>query len=283
MLWLHYLPGTWLILARIGGAWRSGTGSTQAEFSAVADLPSLADSKEDFRDGLIRSLVQETGLPVACVEYRWAPADPHPAQAIDTVAALSLLTGPLLALEAGTPRWNRQSIYLIGHSAGAFIAASIVLKPSSLPPSFPVPDLVRRSIRGVIYVDGIYDLPNLLDEYPTYSYFVDDAFGTSSQYLADESPARWTLHPPSTSPSLRFLVLHSKDDDLLSLRQPKLFNSRLATLLGNSAEDSSEGGRGAAGSFEVDYKALRGKHEELLKLPQLPLAAAKWIRRVELE
>ena len=138
-------------------------------------------------------------------------------------------------------------------------------------------------MRGVVYVDGIYDLQDLLEEYPIYSYFIDDAFGKSSQYLADESPAHWTLYPLSTSPFLRFLILHSQDDELISLLQPKLFASRLAALFGSSADDSSEGGRGAAGSFEVDYETLRGKHEELLKLPQLPLLTVKWIQRVELE
>jgi acetyl esterase/lipase len=230
------------------------------------------------------ALVQSSGLPVACLEYRLAPNDRHPAQAIDIVSGLSLLTGTLLPLEDGEARWNHRRIYLVGHSAGAFIAATLVLQSPSRPPSFSVPSSVRDSLQGVVCVDGIYDLPELLTEYPSYYSFVSDAFGRAPSFLADESPARWHIVKYPSQQPLRFLILHSKEDELLSLQQPKLFIRHLETIFIASQqeeEDRSESERAAWGSVEVDYDSLKGGHAELLLRKELSAVVASWVRRVE--
>ncbi|GAA5877411.1 hypothetical protein JCM1840_006092 [Sporobolomyces johnsonii] len=251
LVWIH------------GGAWRS-------------------ESKEDFTDTLVPSLVRHTHLPVAVLEYRLAPADPHPAQILDVLAGLSLLSSPeLLTLENGSARWSRQSLVLAGHSAGAFMAAELVLRPPpSASPSFAVPRAVRQSISSVICVDGIYDLPELLDEYPSYHYFVDDAFGTDAKILAAESPARWDLYDDDAARKVRFLVLHSKEDELLSLRQPQVFVRRLKELLGGTeaGEGANEAEKGLPATVEVDFDSLEGTHEGLLKRDELPRAIARWMR-----
>lgn len=220
------------------------------------------------------SLVRSTSLPLACLEYRLAPTSPHPAQALDSLSGLSLLASPsLLPPENDSPRWDRNSIYLIGHSAGAFIALSLVLQPpkgSKLDGA--VEKEARRAVKGVICVDGIYDLPSLLEEYPTYDYFVNDAFGLEPSYLAHESPARWGLIEEEGERELKVLVLHSKEDELLSLRQPDEFVQRFKATL-----EEREG----RGSVEVDYEALKDGHAQLLNMEELPLAVGEWVRRVE--
>lgn len=241
----------------------------------LADLsPLLPESKEDFTNTFMFSLVRSTSLPVACLEYRLAPTFPHPAQALDSLSGLSLLSSPsLLPIENGSPRWDRSNIYLIGHSAGAFIALSLVLQPpkgSKLDGA--VKKEVRRAVKGVVCVDGIYDLPSLLEEYPTYDSFVNDAFGLEPSYLAEESPARWDLVDEEGERELKVLVLHSREDDLLSLSQPDVFVERFKSKLE---------GREGRGSVEVDYESLKDGHAEMLSREELPLAAAKWVRKVE--
>lgn len=219
------------------------------------------------------SLVRSTSLPVACLEYRLAPTDPHPAQALDSLSGLSLLASPaLLPLENNSPRWDRNSIYFIGHSAGAFIALSLVLQPpkgSKLEGA--VEKDVRSAVKGVICVDGIYDLPTLLEEYPSYDSFVNDAFGLELSYLAQVSPARWDLVEEEER-ELKILILHSKEDELLSLKQPDEFVRRFKARL----EDKQ--GRG---SVEVDYESLKDSHAQLLNREELPLAVGQWVRKVE--
>jgi acetyl esterase/lipase len=215
---------------------------------------------------MITNLLLQSGLPVACLEYRLAPDDPHPSQALDVLSGLSLLTGPLLPLEHSTPRWDRSKLYLIGHSVGAFIATSIILNSPFPNPSFIVPPTLRSCIKGVVCVDGIYDLPELLDEYPSYDFFVNLAFGKDPLVFIHESPARWDL--PVESGDVRWLVLHSREDELLSLRQPEVFVKRMKEV-------------GGEGRLEVDYESVKGEHEAVWKEEILPRVIVEWVRKLE--
>ncbi|GJN88223.1 hypothetical protein Rhopal_001188-T1 [Rhodotorula paludigena] len=241
------------------------------------------------------SLVRNTGLPCACLEYRLAPADPHPAQILDVVSGLELLTGPLLPLEAGEAKWDRTHLIVAGHSAGAFMAATLVLRPLPTHPAssarsspFSVPDIVRQAVRGIICIDGIYDLPALLDEYPSYASFVSEAFGTDLSVLAAESPARWDRYNDDAGRDVRILVLHSKGDELLSLRQPRVFLRRVKQLFhaGGEAgvkdkadEATSEADeRDLPANVEVDFGSLRGGHYEVVKGDELAQVIALRLR-----
>lgn len=233
------------------------------------------------------ALVRHTNLPAACLEYRLAPADPHPAQIKDVVAGLSLLTGPLLSLEQGAAKWHRERLWVVGHSAGAFMAASLVLRPppSPTPPSYSVPPAVRHAVRGIICVDGIYDLPALLAEYPSYDSFVHEAFGSDPRVLAHESPARWSLYDKGDGDDgrrrdLRVVVLHSRNDELLSLRQPRLFLRRMKQLFGGGDDAADladedvgdEAERDLPANVACDFAALKGGHYEVVKGEELARA-----------
>lgn len=241
------------------------------------------DFKDDLTPTLIPQLIEATGLPIANLEYRIAPADPYPAPVLDIVAALTLLTSDnLLDVEGHVQRWNRRKIYLVGHSAGAFMALAVVLESPHVSSRLSVPAAVRESIRHIACVDGIYDLPDLLDEYPSYlGAFVAEVFGDDTHVYACVSPANWSL-PPS-SPTLSFLVLHSREDELLSLRQPRYVVPRIEALLGieTGALAGCENGNivavGAHGRCEVDFDSIKGKHEELPHTAFLPLRLARWI------
>ncbi|GAA5836410.1 hypothetical protein JCM11251_007073 [Rhodosporidiobolus azoricus] len=256
-----------------GGAWRS-------------------ESKDDFTHTLVPNLLKHVELPLAVLEYRLAPTSPHPAQINDVVSGLELLTNPaLLPCEGGQARWNRRDLIVAGHSAGAFMAASLVLQPPSLPAStFSVPPSLRQSIVSIICIDGIYDLPSLLDEYPTYSSFVNDAFGLDPATLAAESPARWGLydeHEAERKQAVRVLVLHSVEDELLSLRQPRVFLRRMKQLFSSDGRQSGEASERTADdpvgaeeegdlpdNVEVDFRTVTGTHNGLLEREDLVQAIA---------
>ncbi|BGO98170.1 hypothetical protein NBRC10513v2_001307 [Rhodotorula toruloides] len=263
-------PSSPLLVYVHGGAWRS-------------------ESKSDFTHTLVPLLIQHTRLPVACLEYRLAPADPHPAQIVDVISGLSLLAGPLLPLEEGEAKWDRKKLVVAGHSAGAFMAATLILRPPSPSPSLPsfdVPAPLRHSISHIICIDGIYDLPTLLDEYPSYDSFVHEAFGRDPAVLAAESPARWGLYEEEGSKT-RVALLHSAEDELLSFRQPRVFLRRMRQLLGGSSgralrEEADE----AVGEEEkdlpegvvADFVSLKGGHYEVVRRAELAQTIARILR-----
>lgn len=147
--------------------------------------------------------------------------------------------------------------------------ASLLLRPPQEHSSFVVPAYIRAAIRGGITVDGVYDFPIMVNEYPLYAEeFVDCAFGKNQAVLALESPMRWGLYPPSAT-KLRVLVMHARDDDLVSLRQPKLWMEHLVELLGEG------------GGAEEQYDTIKGTHMGSLHDPAMPIAIAAWMVKVE--
>lgn len=282
-----------LISKSPGGAWRSGEPASFPTFlvkSRLLTLDGLAESKSDFTHTLVPLLVEHTRLPVACLEYRLAPANPHPAQILDVIAGLSLIAGPLLSLEEGEAKWDRQKLVVAGHSAGAFMAATLILRPppSSRLPSFDVPTSLRQSISHIVCIDGIYDLPTLLDEYPSYDSFVSDAFGRDAALLAAESPARWDLCDSEGGEKFRtrVVVLHSAEDELLSFRQPRVFLRRLRQLLqgpGGTDRDEAdepigEEEKDLPEGVEADFESLKGGHYEVVRREELAQVIARILR-----
>jgi hypothetical protein len=287
-----------------GGAWRSGLFLlviSSLRFLPQLTLFALAESKDDFVNTLVPNLLKHVRLPLAILEYRLAPLHPHPAQISDVLSALSLLTGPLLPLEGDSPKWSRSNLVLCGHSVGAFMAASLVLSPppassaaSSYLPSFTVPPSIRQAITGIICIDGIYDLPTLLSEYPSYSSFVDEAFPAGGAVLAAESPARWQLPEDDeregrTRVKVLVLVLHSKEDELLSLNQPRVFLRRLKQLYGSRSGDGPEKESADAplsgkeeldlpDNVEVDFGSVTGTHNGLLEREEVAKVIAMRLR-----
>ncbi|SGY68012.1 BQ5605_C004g02838 [Microbotryum silenes-dioicae] len=245
-----------------GGAWRT-------------------ESKEQWAESLMPHIVRSLGIPAACLDYRLAPNDPHPAQILDVISGLTRLTSttPLPGIETSEHLlWDRQRLILLGHSAGAFMIAEVLLSPPSSMPSdsssesFVVDPSLRRAIKGAIFLDGIYDIPDLIREYPDYVDFVEMAFGKDPQVWAKESPAKWEI-PSEQLGALRakLLVLHSAQDELLNLVQPRLFVQALEKL-------GIEQGK----QLEVDYETITGGHDEALKNNDSALLGTvkKWIARL---
>lgn len=167
-----------------GGAWISGNKS---------DLAGLAKS------------FSEAGLCVVLPNYGLAPRSvhPRPVQQLNEV-----LQAAPKAFAKG--KCDPKRIYLAGHSAGAHMIASWNT-------------LFRNpAVKGFIGVEGIYDLPNLAERWPTYpDWFLKKAFGPLENW-GKASPSR--LKPLGKAP---WLLIHSTADELVDAGQSETFAKHL--------------------------------------------------------
>ncbi|MFZ5747705.1 MAG: alpha/beta hydrolase [Pseudomonadota bacterium] len=143
-----------------------------------------------------------SGYAFASIDYRLVPDHRVEEQAQDVADALGYLVA-----HAGELGFDPRNIVLMGHSAGAHLAALVSTDPRYLRAA----GLGLNAIRGTVLLDGAaYDIPAQMDEgvrfmQPTYR----EAFG--------EDPVRQRALSPSFqagAPNVaRFLVLHVDRDD----------------------------------------------------------------------
>ncbi|EMG49994.1 putative kynurenine formamidase [Candida maltosa Xu316] len=83
----------------------------------------------------------------------------------------------------------------------------------------------------VIFLDGIYDVVELLNEYPDYASFVNDAF-VSSDHIKHATQLSFNYREPFSlvTTKTQFLIYQSLQDELLSIKQTQLFVSYLANM-----------------------------------------------------
>ena len=261
-----------------GGAWRTGDKSKHVGTARrwAAPSPSLSTSRpEEDEDG--------TFIIVAVPNYRLSPAVKHPVHTDDIYAALQfLLARPYLP--GGGPQISLEysSVWIAGHSAGAHIAASLVLDAPNLttfPASERDPSVLGR-ITGVVGIEGIYDIDLLLKSFPSdfYRGFVEQAFGTRSQAdsgteirverlpYGDVNAAEYILPPSGTAGSLNWTIIHSREDDLVDLVQAECMYSHLCHLYGEE-EHSERMGPGTR--VVLEDKRVCGGHDEVLESEEL--------------
>jgi acetyl esterase/lipase len=241
-----------------GGAWRTGDKSDHAGLArrwASLGLPSSTSPSEKGAD--------VTSVVVAVPNYRLSPIVKHPAHTDDIHTALQLLLIPSRSShflgtegEDPTPSFEYSSVWIAGHSAGAHIAASLVLdapnftsSPSPSPGSERDPSMLSR-ITGVIGIEGIYDVDLLLKNFPSdfYRSFIEQAFGNRSiPYSERESEenrlpyedvnaAKYDLPPSRTADKLHWVIVHSREDDLVDLVQAENMGAHLRRLYGGKED-----------------------------------------------
>lgn len=120
-------------------------------------------------------------------------------------------------------RYDPARLFLIGHSAGAHIATSLVLADAFAP--------ARAVVQGVVAADGIYDIPLLLHHFPDYIAFIEQAFGTMSYDAASPVnmvPSLESLETAGGVPPI--LIVHSLEDELVDLAQSEALLKHLKSL-----------------------------------------------------
>lgn len=107
--------------------------------------------------------------------------------------------------------YGMKEYVLVGHSAGACLAFQCSHVPGC---------------RGILGVEGIYDIEELVKEYPEYIDFVEEAFGSDKTVWRKVSPTK-VIQP---SPNMVVKLVQSTEDELLSPRQTQLMFSKLQTM-----------------------------------------------------
>jgi arylformamidase len=157
----------------------------------------LTDDQFRIGSSLAEALVP-SGIAVALVRYRLAPAHRHPSQAQDVAAAVAYLMR-----ETNKYGYDSTRIFLAGHSAGAHLAALIALDPAYL----SLHHVTSGSLSGVIAISGMYDLGARPDPTQDQKAAIQQAFGDNPESLKLASPI--THVRPDAPP---FLVLSAAGD-----------------------------------------------------------------------
>ena len=146
------------------------------------------------------------GYIFATINYRLSPEVKHPEHVRDVAMAIAWLHNNI-ASYGGDP--NR--IYLIGHSAGAHLAALTAIDPRYLK-EFKISPAI---LKGVILLDGAgYDIPRqttkMLKAGILYRWYIA-AFTTDKATQADASPVIHVVDNASIPPFLMFYLSQRED------------------------------------------------------------------------
>jgi len=148
----------------------------------------------------------ERGIACAAISYRLSPEVVHPVHVEDCARALRWLADH--AAEYG---YDRERLFLCGHSAGAHLVALLATDPSYL----VAQGLSTKDVRGVVPISGPFDVSPGVEVFAT-------AFGTDVEVRRDASPLRNV-----TKDAPPFLVLWA-DRDMAGLpASGKLFAAAL--------------------------------------------------------
>ncbi len=188
------------------------------------------------------------GYAFATIDYRLVPGATVEQQAQDVATALAWLVAHARALG-----FNPNRMVLMGHSAGAHLAALVATDPRYM----HAQDLMLDQLRGVVLLDGAaYDVPAQMAEAgrfmaPIYT----KAFGTDPARQRALSPLAHTRGPNVLS----FLILHVQRED--GTRQSEALAAALRAEGSKVAVQGFEG-RGLRGHVamnrqlgEADYPA----------------------------
>ena len=190
----------------------------------------ISEDKKDHGD-LARNLAAYTSYPVAVPNYRLTESGnklQHPAHTQDILQLLTFLLSWPGPAGCESPPYNPDKIFLMGHSCGTHMLASIILD-SSEPALMPSPELLR-AIRGVIFSEGIFDIDALLQSFPTYrDWFIANAFDDLPNY----NPYSVTSMPLREGAShIHWIIIHTRGDTHVDMRQSEGMYENLRSLQG---------------------------------------------------
>lgn len=254
------VPGHPRFLVHVhGGAWRDPA------LTATSIEPTVAHAFAGRPPGPITA--------VASIDYRLSPFPTHPAdpynpdaddhsipdrEAVHPQHVQDVLCGLALLRSFGV---SDGSYVLSGHSCGACIAAQATLCP---PRCFGLVDLDDPPRPAALLgLNGLYDLPALVDDLGPNHGHLRDEYSTLLSYAFGADPSRWPAASPArldpkeidahiaAGKSPRLVVLdQSADDQLVPMNQ----KHRLAEQLGQAAGMRVVDGRRCVGSHAAPWE-----------------------------
>jgi len=155
----------------------------------------------------------------------------------------------------------------------------------------------RHLPRLIVCTEGIYNLMSLIEEYPSYYSFIDNAFGPISDIWQEASPVNFSsslfcqndiilegaggggggsveiTNDNENSYSHytgRLVLIQSSEDELLSMRQTEEFTKVLVLLQNQeNAEKKKTKNNNDDDNNNVEVKIVKGKHDEVFKSQEL--------------
>lgn len=180
-----------------GGAWRDPS-NTYMDFNEMV--------------GRLGTEFPTTAFNVIGINYRLSPEVKHPEHLRDVVSAIEKVQRDV----------GVRKVHLVGHSVGATLLLQLLNYQKMLQGIKNVP-LLDIEIQTLFFVDGIYDMVDLIDEYgASYRLFVENAFETEDDYV-NGSQMTWRGKEPFEFEGIQVVVVMSRQDELLSLRQTQKF------------------------------------------------------------
>lgn len=203
-----------------GGAWRSG-------------------SREEYTE-LASQVVHNLKYPAVLVDYRLSPEHQHPCHLNDVQSALRFILNEANINRYGyVQKETTPQLVLLGHSCGATLISQIALSD---------PD-IDKNVAVYMGIEGIYDIPDLLEEYPDYMSFIQPAFGSETPPQQKASPTYMANKAFKHEKAKPFVLVHTHQDELLTPRQTLGFKKALE----------------ASNDWIVSYNdSLTGKHFEAM-------------------
>jgi acetyl esterase/lipase len=246
-----------------GGAWRSLVCPLVCT-AALAHRSVHSEDKNDHAE-LARRLCARTGWAVAVPNYRLTSAvSPlrHPGHAEDILAFLNFVRDAYEPVATERP-YDRDRIYLIGHSCSAHMLASIFLE--SPHPSLKPSSELLHAVRGVVCSEGIYDVDMLLSSFPSYrGWFIAAAFDDRTSY-ADDAVSKY--HCRDGGAHIRWCILHSAADTLVDVLQSRIMHDHLLSLAG-----------GDSAKVHMDFDTLDREHNDNLQSDEYVRVVADFFR-----
>jgi kynurenine formamidase len=174
-----------------GGAWQSGD---KSEYKALG------------------TAFAQMGIITAVVNYRLSSKIQHPGPVEDVARAIAHLA-------KNAQGYDPKKIFVMGHSAGAHMCGMLAAQPELMTNA----GLPKECLpKGLIGLQGIYDIPKLVKTWPTYrGGFIEKAFGKDALWPT-ASPTRLPIKLKS-----EWLLVHAKGDELVDAGQTQNFMDHL--------------------------------------------------------
>ena len=150
------------------------------------------------------------GIGTAIINYRLSPKVKHPAHIEDVASAFAWIYKNARKFGGDPDR-----IFLMGHSAGAHLSALLALDKKYL----EAHGLSTSLIKGIILIDGIYDLTlgGKKDTWFSKAFF-KRIFGNRVENRRCASPLFYVDKKKSS-----FLIIHAENDHLVPEKEPLRF------------------------------------------------------------
>ncbi|ODV97168.1 hypothetical protein PACTADRAFT_74724 [Pachysolen tannophilus NRRL Y-2460] len=194
-----------------GGAWRDPNNTFKDFEKLIKNINNELSSLSSLNNK----------IELYSLDYRLSPTVKHPCHLIDVINAINYIIKNINS--------NLKNLTLVGHSVGSTLAIQVLDYKKLLNYyNENIDELDISFIKNLVLLDGIYDIPKLLDEYPSYLSFINEAFeeknfNTATQLSISNKDEKNVQIGMYFKFLKKIIIVQSENDELLSLNQTNFF------------------------------------------------------------